>query len=67
MDEDRMKAEQLLNMMTDILGKDAASKSLVRAAYAKFKPKMSDGDARLFAYISFLRRFIDDTRDSVKR
>jgi hypothetical protein len=54
-------------MMTDILGKNAASKNLVRANYSKFKPKMSGGDARLFASISFLRRFIDDTLESEKR
>jgi hypothetical protein len=64
MKEGRMTAEQLLNLLTEILGQDAGSKSRIRANYAKFKPKMADSDARLFAAVSFLRRFLDDSLES---
>lgn len=67
MDENMTRAEQLINMMTDILGKDAASKSRVRVAFNKYKTKMNDGDARLFAALTYLRKLLDDNPESQKQ
>lgn len=56
-----LTTNELLTLLTDVLSDDSGLKSRIRQDYTKFKPKMSDADARLFASISFLRRFIDDT------
>jgi hypothetical protein len=53
-------AAQMIDLLATVLTDDATSKSLIRADYAKFKPKMSDSDARLFTVANYLRRAIDD-------
>ena len=59
-----LTANEQFKLLTDILTDDAEVKSRIRADYSKFKPKMSDSDARLFASVKFLRRFIADSLES---
>ena len=61
-----LTSKELLQLLTDVLTDDASSRSHIRADYSKFKPKMTDGDARLFASVKYLRDFIDDSHDIEK-
>lgn len=59
-----LTANDLLKLLTDTLTDDAASRSGIQTDYRKFRSKMTDSDARLFASVSFLRRFIADSLES---
>ena len=55
----KLSAPELIKMLTDILGHDSSSKSSIQADYSRFRPKMTDDDARLFTSVKFLRDYID--------
>jgi hypothetical protein len=54
-------AAQMLDLLATVLTDDPGSKSRIRADYSKFKPKMTDADARLLASLKYLRSMIDDS------
>lgn len=57
-----INAEEVIRMLTDILGDDPRSKSRIRADYEMFKSRVDDNDARTFAAVKYLKDLIVNNR-----
>jgi len=55
-----LTANQLLDLLTDVLAENGLSKSHIRSYYNNLASKMSSTDARLFASVKYLKALIDD-------
>jgi len=61
-----LTANQLLDLLSDVLAEKGLSKSAIKSNYNNLKQKMSAEDARLFASVKFLRDLIADDQASRK-
>jgi hypothetical protein len=55
-----LTSKEILRLLTEILSDDFDSKSRIRNDYEKFKPKMSDSDAKLLSSVKYLKSLISE-------